>query len=255
MYQHYSFVCAVCGCSTLGSLPEGCDASGRCLCKAEFQGPRCEQCRSGFHSFPNCQGVSLFFSFTFSLSHTHTHTLPDEVLPRSVFMTLLTAVKIHQQLSERALIAANANNAAIPLSAFSHIPECTCDPRTSLDISCTASGHCNCRPNYGSASCDQCAPGYYGFPSCTGTGQDAASGTVRLASAAAVVDDDGVVVVLLQPVSAPLKAPATAAVTSRADSVCVCLAWRDSGATLAHMAPTASPAAEVNTATFLFTYY
>uniref|UniRef100_A0A3B3DZS8 Laminin, alpha 5 n=1 Tax=Oryzias melastigma TaxID=30732 RepID=A0A3B3DZS8_ORYME len=41
---------------TVGSLPEGCDDSGRCLCRPEFQGPRCEQCRSGFHSFPNCQG-------------------------------------------------------------------------------------------------------------------------------------------------------------------------------------------------------
>uniref|UniRef100_A0A3Q3EKF8 Laminin, alpha 5 n=1 Tax=Labrus bergylta TaxID=56723 RepID=A0A3Q3EKF8_9LABR len=49
------FLSSVCGCSTVGSLPEGCDASGRCLCKPEFQGPRCEQCRSGFHSYPNCQ--------------------------------------------------------------------------------------------------------------------------------------------------------------------------------------------------------
>ncbi|XP_053174071.1 laminin subunit alpha-5 [Scomber japonicus] len=48
-------LCQLCGCSSLGSLPEGCDASGRCLCKPEFQGPRCEQCRSGFHSYPNCQ--------------------------------------------------------------------------------------------------------------------------------------------------------------------------------------------------------
>lgn len=44
---------------------------------------------------------------------------------------------------------------------------CTCDPRTSVDTSCTASGHCHCQPNYSGASCDQCAPGYYGYPSCT----------------------------------------------------------------------------------------
>ena len=58
---------AVCGCSSVGSLPEGCDASGRCLCRPEFQGPRCEQCRSGFHSYPNCQGAHTH-------THTHTHT-------------------------------------------------------------------------------------------------------------------------------------------------------------------------------------
>uniref|UniRef100_A0A665VCL0 Laminin, alpha 5 n=1 Tax=Echeneis naucrates TaxID=173247 RepID=A0A665VCL0_ECHNA len=51
-------LCQLCGCSSVGSLPEVCDPSGVCLCKPEFQGPRCEQCRSGFHSYPNCQVCS-----------------------------------------------------------------------------------------------------------------------------------------------------------------------------------------------------
>ena len=25
---------------------------------------------------------------------------------------------------------------------------------------------CPCKPNYTGAKCDQCAPGYYGFPNC-----------------------------------------------------------------------------------------
>uniref|UniRef100_H3CDM0 Laminin, alpha 5 n=1 Tax=Tetraodon nigroviridis TaxID=99883 RepID=H3CDM0_TETNG len=45
----------MCGCSSVGSLPEVCDTLGRCLCKPAFDGPRCEQCKSGFHSYPNCQ--------------------------------------------------------------------------------------------------------------------------------------------------------------------------------------------------------
>lgn len=56
---------------------------------------------------------------------------------------------------------------------------------------------------------------------------------------------------LLQLVSVPMKGHATAAATSRADSVCVCPAWRDSGATLVLTAPMASPAAEVNTIGFI----
>lgn len=47
---------AVCGCSAVGTLPGGCDSSGRCFCKAEFAGPRCEQCSSGHHSYPHCYG-------------------------------------------------------------------------------------------------------------------------------------------------------------------------------------------------------
>uniref|UniRef100_A0A8C9FGY1 Laminin subunit alpha 5 n=1 Tax=Pavo cristatus TaxID=9049 RepID=A0A8C9FGY1_PAVCR len=45
---------AVCGCSAVGTLPGGCDSSGRCFCRAEFAGPRCEQCSSGHHSYPHC---------------------------------------------------------------------------------------------------------------------------------------------------------------------------------------------------------
>ncbi len=45
-----------CGCSFVGSMPEICNVAGQCLCRPEFTGPRCDQCRSGFHSYPNCQG-------------------------------------------------------------------------------------------------------------------------------------------------------------------------------------------------------
>lgn len=75
------------------------------------------------------------------------------------------------------------------------------------------------------------------------------------ASSAEVLGHDVVFVVLLQPVSAPLKAPATAAATSRVDSVCVCPAWRDSAVTLVRTVPTASPAAEVNACCETFLLY
>uniref|UniRef100_A0A3P9LMT4 Laminin, alpha 5 n=1 Tax=Oryzias latipes TaxID=8090 RepID=A0A3P9LMT4_ORYLA len=70
----------MCGCSTIGSLPEGCDASGRCLCRPEFQGPRCEQCRSGFHSFPNCQGNETLALYQMT---------PEEVAPSATSCFIL----------------------------------------------------------------------------------------------------------------------------------------------------------------------
>uniref|UniRef100_A0A8C3NNQ5 Laminin subunit alpha 5 n=1 Tax=Cyanoderma ruficeps TaxID=181631 RepID=A0A8C3NNQ5_9PASS len=44
----------VCGCSAVGTLPGGCDSAGNCFCRAEFAGPRCEQCSPGYHSYPHC---------------------------------------------------------------------------------------------------------------------------------------------------------------------------------------------------------
>uniref|UniRef100_A0A8B9BKZ0 Laminin subunit alpha 5 n=1 Tax=Anser brachyrhynchus TaxID=132585 RepID=A0A8B9BKZ0_9AVES len=38
----------------VGTLPGGCDSSGRCFCRPEFAGPRCEQCSAGYHSYPHC---------------------------------------------------------------------------------------------------------------------------------------------------------------------------------------------------------
>ncbi|XP_054393689.2 laminin subunit alpha-3 isoform X3 [Pongo abelii] len=47
-----------CDCNLEGVLPEICDAHGRCLCHPGVEGPRCDTCRSGFYSFPICQGSS-----------------------------------------------------------------------------------------------------------------------------------------------------------------------------------------------------
>lgn len=46
----------VCGCSPAGTLPEGCDEAGRCLCRPEFDGPHCDRCRPGHHGYPDCRG-------------------------------------------------------------------------------------------------------------------------------------------------------------------------------------------------------
>uniref|UniRef100_A0A8B9FL85 Laminin subunit alpha-5 n=1 Tax=Amazona collaria TaxID=241587 RepID=A0A8B9FL85_9PSIT len=50
---------AVCGCSAVGTLPGGCDSDGKCFCRPEFAGPRCEQCSPGYHSYPHCYGKGI----------------------------------------------------------------------------------------------------------------------------------------------------------------------------------------------------
>lgn len=45
---------------------------------------------------------------------------------------------------------------------------CLCDGAGVADIACTPTGHCICLPNYLGQNCDDCAPGYYGYPDCAG---------------------------------------------------------------------------------------
>lgn len=51
---------------------------------------------------------------------------------------------------------------------FSLPPACVCDGAGVADSVCTTSGQCICFPNYEGAECDNCAPGYYGYPDCAG---------------------------------------------------------------------------------------
>lgn len=45
-----------CPCDYRGTVYGVCDALGRCLCREHVDGERCDRCRLGYYSFPNCQG-------------------------------------------------------------------------------------------------------------------------------------------------------------------------------------------------------
>ncbi|XP_075883000.1 laminin subunit alpha-5 isoform X3 [Nelusetta ayraudi] len=138
-------LCQLCGCSTLGSLPEGCDASGRCLCKAEFQGPRCEQCRSGFHSYPNCQECTCD--------------------PRTSLDTSCTASG-HCNCRPN-YGGASCDQCAPGYYGYPSCAACQCSTEGSRYSSCDQqSGQCVCLPGVAGLRCDTCTHGAYGFPSC-----------------------------------------------------------------------------------------
>ncbi|XP_045065442.1 laminin subunit alpha-5 isoform X2 [Coregonus clupeaformis] len=138
-------LCQLCGCSSVGSLPEGCDVSGRCVCRPEFQGPRCEQCRSGFHSYPNCQvctcdpRTSLDSSCSVS---GHCHCRPN-------------------------YSGAACDQCAPGFFGFPSCTPCQCSAEGSRFSSCDqVSGQCTCLPNVVGQRCDTCSSGAYGFPLC-----------------------------------------------------------------------------------------
>ncbi|CAJ1084378.1 laminin subunit alpha-5 isoform X1 [Xyrichtys novacula] len=138
-------LCQFCGCSSVGSLPEGCDSSGRCLCRPEFQGPRCEQCRSGFHSYPNCQVCTCDPRTSLDTSCTasgHCHCRPN-------------------------YSGASCDQCAPGYYGFPSCTPCQCSPEGSRYSSCDhVTGQCGCLPNVVGQRCDSCAHGSYGFPNC-----------------------------------------------------------------------------------------
>ena len=64
----YFFICKIwttfylllnfldCNCNLAGSYGNTCDANGKCSCKANIVGNKCNTCSVGFYNFPTCQG-------------------------------------------------------------------------------------------------------------------------------------------------------------------------------------------------------
>lgn len=119
---------AVCGCSTAGTLPEGCDEAGRCLCRPEFDGPHCDRCRPGHHGYPDCRGER----------------------------------RAGPGRRPRWVEEGHAGAHGLPLS----LAACDCDPQGALDQLCSVGGACRCRPGYTGTTCRECSPGFHGFPAC-----------------------------------------------------------------------------------------
>uniref|UniRef100_A0A8D3DC26 Laminin subunit alpha-5 n=1 Tax=Scophthalmus maximus TaxID=52904 RepID=A0A8D3DC26_SCOMX len=133
----FSFsVSPVCGCSSVGSLPEVCDLSGRCLCKPEFQGPRCEQCRSGFHSYPNCQACQCS-------AEGSRYTSCDHVTGQCVCLPNVVGLR--------------CDSCAHGAYGFPHCQAGTCHPAGSVHNV----GQCECRHHVEGPACDTCKPLYW----------------------------------------------------------------------------------------------
>ncbi|XP_029690196.1 laminin subunit alpha-5 isoform X2 [Takifugu rubripes] len=143
-YYNYP-LCQLCGCSSVGSLPEVCDASGHCLCKPEFDGPRCEQCKSGFHSYPNCQVCTC-----------DPHTSLD------ISCTTSGHCRCQPNYS-----GASCDQCAPGYYGYPSCTPCQCSAEGSHYSSCDGvTGQCVCRAGVVGRRCDACTQGSYGFPSC-----------------------------------------------------------------------------------------
>ncbi|KAI5095781.1 laminin subunit alpha-5 isoform X1 [Silurus meridionalis] len=140
-------LCQLCGCSAVGSLPDGCDSTGYCLCRPEFTGPRCDECRSGFHSYPNCEVCTCD-------------------LRTSQDLNCNAAGQCHCKLNYS---GPRCESCAPGYYSYPTCTPCQCSDEGSRFTVCdSVSGQCVCQPNVVGQKCDSCSSGTYNFPQCQG---------------------------------------------------------------------------------------
>uniref|UniRef100_A0A8C0F1H4 Laminin subunit alpha-5 n=1 Tax=Bubo bubo TaxID=30461 RepID=A0A8C0F1H4_BUBBB len=138
-------LCQLCGCSAVGTLPEGCDSVGRCFCRPEFAGPRCEQCSPGHHSYPHCYACSC----------DARGAVDNNCSPAG-------QCRCHVNFAGH-----TCNQCALGFYRYPSCTPCQCSREGSLHSTCDQeTGQCSCRPKVMGLRCDSCVPGAYGFPHC-----------------------------------------------------------------------------------------
>ncbi|XP_063773402.1 laminin subunit alpha-2 isoform X3 [Pseudophryne corroboree] len=132
-------VCLPCTCSISGSMSQRCDITGRCICKPEFFGKRCEYRRQVYEikdpsrKSPNIQAPPRRGSFPTSRGCPRGAYKPA-VLPQTYG----------------------------PVFSQGCIP-CNCNSFGSKSFDCDDIGQCRCQPGVSGDKCDHCARGFYDF--------------------------------------------------------------------------------------------
>uniref|UniRef100_A0A8B9M1E1 Laminin, alpha 5 n=1 Tax=Astyanax mexicanus TaxID=7994 RepID=A0A8B9M1E1_ASTMX len=112
----------LCDCNSLGTVPGGCDPTGRCVCRPEFTGPRCDVC-----VFPCTCDPRTSVNSSCSVAG-HCHCRPN-------------------------YSGSKCDQCAPGLYGFPSCSPDSCDP--------AGSGSCECKPYVEGVACNKCKPLYW----------------------------------------------------------------------------------------------
>ncbi|GLH10959.1 Netrin-A [Gryllus bimaculatus] len=154
-------ICQLCDCDPRGSLDDGiCDSrtdpangleSGRCHCKTNVDGRRCDRCKNGFWNFQEsnpdgCQSCTCNTLGTVNNQGCNVYT--------------------GECTCKRYVHGRDCNQCLLEYWGLSDDPEgckpCDCDPGGSFDNRCDViTGQCRCRPHVTGRACDQPEQSYF----------------------------------------------------------------------------------------------
>ncbi|XP_053782326.1 laminin subunit alpha-5 isoform X2 [Desmodus rotundus] len=143
------------------------DLTGRCYCRRNFTGDRCEECAAGFTGFPHCHPVAT----------THNSSGAQALPAGQIVNCDCNAAGTQDNACQRDARAGRClckpnflgDHCELCAPGF-HGPDCQpcqCSSPGVLHSDCDQdSGQCSCRVGFEGATCDRCAPGYFHFPLC-----------------------------------------------------------------------------------------
>uniref|UniRef100_A0A7N6F819 Laminin subunit alpha 3 n=1 Tax=Anabas testudineus TaxID=64144 RepID=A0A7N6F819_ANATE len=155
---------------TKGTVHEMCDDLGRCLCREHVEGERCDRCRPGYYSFPNCQACQC--------SREGSHgSICNPLSGQCLCLPGVVGQQCDRCASGLSFPQCSGNhtkgtlcNRCKPLywNLAADNPggcvECQCDLKGTLSGvgECEQkTGQCHCKPNACGLSCDTCKDGYF----------------------------------------------------------------------------------------------
>lgn len=166
--------CQPCNCNSNHTVGTCEPVTGRCYCKPEYTGDKCDECAEGYYDYPNCKKCKCFYKGTEagncfpsipSTGESNNFGQIGEVTQLDTMFDDLSATCDCRENFQGRL----CDSCSDGFFKFPDCSTCACDgPGVENIGDCdNETGSCTCRTGYKGERCDQCEIGYYNYPLCS----------------------------------------------------------------------------------------
>lgn len=177
--------CQPCNCNSEHTVGTCEPLTGRCYCKKEYAGDKCDRCAEGYYDFPSCKKCDCYYEGTENGNcfPETSNVFADNNMsenPMNAVSDMLNPDLMDDLFRDDVNTSGSCNckdnyqgrlcdSCAVGFYQFPSCEQCDCDgPGVENVGSCdTLTGACTCRTGYRGEKCDQCETGYYNYPLCS----------------------------------------------------------------------------------------